>query len=412
MNLDATKRADLLRVAGQSSLGQVVTLRARGGAALAAADRDQLLAKAVAREAVELEVELLAFEQFPAAAGKPNRKGTRVRDGAMLATGRSGRGTPFLRDHDWDDVEARGGTVVDSYAEKVEDGHYQIKQTVLLSEPRAVERALRGLMQSVSVGLMATGPVLCSACGTEVLSECWHLPLDEIKLDGGDASVLVEWVFTSAELVETSEVSIPAVPTARVEGIRAAMSAVLHGAPAPKELHMSIKLALAGLLSVAATAGDEEFVSAVQKLKASHDALAAQNKALASEQARLTAEAAAAAAITAAREVEDFIAGAVLEGKLLRGSPVEASLRHFFSVDEKGARGLLAGMPPIVRPELQSAKPAPVVVTATAVEGTLEQYGVDTAAVSKVLAQLGHKNPAATIAAHLPRLTGGGQKGA
>lgn len=411
--IDAKAREGILRAAGQASLGHVVQLRAKGGAELAAADRDALLARAVAREAVELEVELLAFEQFPAAAARPNRKGVRVRDGAMGAVARSGRGRPFLRDHRWDDVSAIGGRITESASHKLDDGHYQIRQTVLLTEPSAVERALRGLLQAVSIGLVPTGPVLCSACGTEVMTECWHFPLDEFEADG--ESVLVEWIYESADLVETSEVPIPAVPTARVEAIRAALSALNGGTvPLRKEITMSIKLALAGLLGVAATAGDEEFVSAVQKLRAQVDTLAATNAELVRSQARLAAEQAAAAEQLAARECDEFIAGGIASGKVLAGSPVESSLRHYYGVDKDGAKALLAGMPAIGRlgssPLQSGQKPAPEPANNAAGDDAIAQLGISPARVRTILGHLGHGNPQASINKYAAAALGVGQK--
>ena len=69
----------------------------------------------------------------------------RFRDGAMGAIGRSGRGVPFLRDHDQYSVLARGGTIVASETTKVADGHYQLRQraTLLATFAALAARAMR-----------------------------------------------------------------------------------------------------------------------------------------------------------------------------------------------------------------------------------------------------------------------------
>ena len=356
ITLDAKVRGEALTAAARG-LGELVQLRASAaGVELTDDARAELLAKAVAREAVKVVGEFLAFEQAP---GKPNRKFVRFRDGALAAIGRTGRGKPFLRDHDQWDVRARGGTILESDTVKVGDGHYEIRQTIEITEPEAVERALRGLMSSVSIGWVPTGPVLCSACGTEVLrGGCYHWPGDKLKLEGGTEVVRIEWIYTAAELVETSEVSVPAVPGAALERIKASLAADDNGDRAagaalerpqpPQENRMKdIKLALIGLLGLAATASDDEVTSAVSKLQRERDTLAASNAELSKAQAKLAAEAEAARIAIAAAETEEFLAEAVKAGKCAPGSKLEGHLRDFFAVDQAGARELVSGLPRI-----------------------------------------------------------------
>lgn len=186
-------------------------------------DRDELLRRAVARERVELQLELLAYTQSK---GSRNRNNVRFGDDAIKPMAATGVGTPFLRDHEQYDARARGGTIMASFA-KTAAGAIEVRQTVMLVEPGAVERALRGLMGSVSIGWRPTGPIMCTVCKAEIfeLSDCyegWHVPGAET--DDGE---IVEWEYTAAELVETSEVSVPGVPEARVDEIRQALSSVL-----------------------------------------------------------------------------------------------------------------------------------------------------------------------------------------
>ncbi len=205
------------------------------GVALSKSRRDELLAKCAANEYVELEVDMLAYEQVT---GARNRNSVRFRDGLMMSLGSSGKDTPFLRDHRQGDVTCRAGTVLSSKTEKRGEGDYVIRQTVKLTAPWAVELALRGLLGSVSIGWNPTGPVNCSACDAPIFTKCWHCPgdtLSEKDIEGGgkrkvrDAlgPITVEWIFTAAELIETSMVNVGGVPSARADDIRASLSASL-----------------------------------------------------------------------------------------------------------------------------------------------------------------------------------------
>lgn len=213
------------------------TLRAADGGEITDELRDALLAKCAAGEYVEVTMDVLAYEQK---AGKTNRNFVRFRDGALLSLGASGRGTPYLRDHRQGDSLARGGTVVASKGVKLDEGSYEIRQSIKVTAPWAVELALRGLMSGVSIGWNPTGPVTCSACGTEVYTKCYHWPGDKVREVVDEAgnkrfvrdragAVTVEWVFNSAELIETSSVPVPAVADAGVERVRAALTLACPG---------------------------------------------------------------------------------------------------------------------------------------------------------------------------------------
>ena len=221
MKLTAADRLRAIAASGRVACNtEVANLRAAAdGPTLGDAERTDMLARAVNREMVSLYLDVLAYEQSP---GAPNRKGVRVRDNAMSAFARSGRGAPFMRDHLQGDSLAKGGEIVDARSFADDSGRRGVTMTVHLMEPTAVERALRGLMKSVSVG-MTGGAVHCTACGAEVLTQCWHLPLDVVE--GADGQKMTaEWEWQDPQLIETSEVAIPAVPGARVRGeVRAAL---------------------------------------------------------------------------------------------------------------------------------------------------------------------------------------------
>lgn len=387
----------------------VLELRAGGQAVKTDGRRGELLAKLGAGELVEVEIDFLAYEQMP---GKLNRKAVRFRDGALVALGRSGRGTPFLRDHAQRDLEARAGTVIASVTEKVGDGHYQIRQTARVTAPWAVEALLRGNLDRFSIGWNPTGDVLCSACNKPVYSVCYHYPGDRLReqeVDGAKklvrdraGSIVVEWVFTDAELVETSAVNVPAVPSTQIEGIRAALCAldsVSGGDSPPEEKVMEkLKVALVALLGLAATASDDEVITAVKTKGDKLNALEAQNAELTKLQARLAAEAEAARVAIASRELEEFIAGAVKERKLIRGSAMETSLRAYWQSDKDGATKLLESMlaiSPVGEPgQRDKAPPAPGPQPGSALAAADERIrqhspGASVDGVSKVLAGLG-----------------------
>lgn len=213
----------------------VLDMRTSDGRKVTPEVRDELLAAVAAGGYVELEVDLLAFEQK---AGQPNRKFLRFRDGLMLKLGRSATGKPFLRNHDQGDVMARGGTILTAQTEKRGEGEYAIIETAKLTALWAVENALRGLLDRVSIGWHPTALPHCTVCKAEVFSKCYHWPGDrlaEVTGEDGrkrlarspDGDQVVEWEFQEAEITETSFVNVPAVPSAGVRGIRAALSSEL-----------------------------------------------------------------------------------------------------------------------------------------------------------------------------------------
>jgi hypothetical protein len=353
--------------------GAVLSLRAAGGGELKPDDRAALLAKAVAREEVQLELQVKAYEQKD---GESNRNFVRFRNGAMMGLGGTGVGKPFLADHRQWDVTARGGTITASKTTKRDEGSYQVDQTVLLTEPAAVERALRGLMSSVSIGWNATGPVMCSVCNKPVGAVCYHWPGDRLteSTDGEGnkrllrdrtGAIVVEWIYTAAELLETSEVSVPGVPGAGVTDIRAELSALAGslGLPfddpeEPEETGMSTKLltALMGItaLGLAMSATEDDALAAVQSKIGRLGAVEALHTQAAAELATVKTQ-------LAARAADDFIREGVGAGKIAPGSDQETALRGYFAVSPEGAKALLAAQPRLtpVGQQAQGGKPPP-----------------------------------------------------
>jgi hypothetical protein len=349
MQLRTVKREDfdtLLADAGRMSIAVPpgVTLRA-GGAEVTPQLRDELLAKVRSGEHVELELDVLAYEQQ---AGSQNLKFVRLRDGAVLAAGRSGVGKPVLRDHDRNSLSV-AGRITDSKAEKRGEGDYAISQTWRLTAPWAVELALRDLLSCVSASLRPTGPVLCSACNAPIFTVCYHFRGDQLAEKVGEdgkkrmvrdpgGSVVVEWVFTSAVVDETSITPTPAVTSARIEAIRAALSAHENenegGIPPQKDEAMNPELL--ALLGLAATAGDSEVLSAVKALKvdATEGKIASQELAAANKELEIVNR------DVRKSEVDTFISEALSAGKIAKGD--ETAWRELFDLSAERARNAMA----------------------------------------------------------------------
>lgn len=348
----------------------VLAVRAADGSALSNEKRDQLLAAAVAGEFVELEIDVLAYEQK---AGSQNRNFVRFRDGAMVGLGRTGKGNPFLRDHAQHTVLARAGTITASSTEKLSDGEYVIHQTVKLSAPWAVELALRGLLGSVSIGWNPTGPVMCSDCNAPVFTKCWHTPGDRLRVgddgkkrydDSGD--IVVEWVYTAAELIETSIVNVPGVPSARIDEIRAALSAAVpafnglrseqdHEGSNNEEAKTMDK-ELLKLLGLAEDATEAQIKAAVEQLQASAKADKAQLAIL----EKLVKEMEQLKLRERQRDADVFISDALTSGRIGKGD--EEQWRALFEADSKRAAELMAKRPensatPVGEPRQSSQNP-------------------------------------------------------
>lgn len=350
-----------------------LTLRASGGTPITTALRDELLAKCAAGQYVELEIDLLAFEQRT---GEHNRNHVRFRDGALMSLGATGKGTPFLRDHNQYDTLSVGGVIVESKTKKLDDGHYKIQQTAKLTATWAVELALRGLLRAVSIGWRPTGPVLCSAHNTPVFSRCYCWPGDRLterteedgskrKVRSGDGEIVVEWIYTAAELIETSGVPIGAVPTASIDeevrALRAELAADGSGfraMSALKESSMEFLAALVAALSLAPTASETDVLNAVKKLKVDHDTLAAKNPILAADLATLRATLATHEAAKKKSEEDAFITDALSTGRI--GTADDAPWRKLFALNADEARGMMQARPvgtsTPVGTELQSGK--------------------------------------------------------
>lgn len=401
--IDRAQRQQYIDDVSRLGVSGVALDASYNGKVITPAVRDELLAKLAANQHVEIELELLAFEQKP---GERNRKNIRIRDGALMAFGRSGKGRPFLRDHEQDDVRARGGTIIESETIKRSEGDYAVRQRARLTAPWAVDAALRGLLDSVSVGIWPTGPIECSACGTEIFDACWHCPGEELEATDARAAMTVEWVYSAAENTETSAVNVPAVKTAHIESIRAALSAQRPDNPLTRPI-MNVKLL--ALLSLAATAGESEVLTAVERVVGERDLATAELGITRRELDVASKELEVLSGEKKKTSEDKFISDAVATGRIALAA--EPEWRELYKASTKRAEELMAkkaegSATPVGKPRQSGTDPEPKESPPTGdlsatVKAGLAAHGVDAEAAIGFATMFGAKKPLETIAAEL-----------
>jgi hypothetical protein len=212
---------------------------ASGGAALTEERRLELLAAVRKGEVVELTMKARPFRQ--SSTPRPLPKARRAEANAryvylppaeLARFAESFAGRPFLRDHNRNDLLARGGKIETS--ELGTSRNWQtIEQSIRLVKPWAVESALDGTIEAFSIGWDPAGgnfreriaSIICTVCEAPMMSsDCPHMPGDEAKVDGRDGTYIVEAEFRGAAAAEVSAVTFPAVKGTTVDSIRAALS--------------------------------------------------------------------------------------------------------------------------------------------------------------------------------------------
>lgn len=333
---------------------------------LAALDKDrlELLGKVRQGEPVELDVEIRAFQQLD---GVSNRNFTRFKKGILRRLAKSFKGVPLLRDHDSGSLEARAGTVTASKAVPIEGG-LAFDMSARITAPWAVEAVLAGNLDRFSIGWDFPGldSLECSECKCEVFSECSHFPGDKLE-DGGR----VEFVFTEAEGVEVSAVSVPAVRGTGIEQVRSALNAALSRQPkGSRKAEDQDMESIAKALGLKKTAEEQTIIAAIGALEARAENAEKANTEAAGKLAEATKEAEELTAqiheLSAegrARDVETLCAEYSDRFPVERNeagekvtSKLETQIRKMAEGDLEGARGMLEAMPS-QRPEL-GADPA------------------------------------------------------
>jgi len=362
-------------------------------AEMSQADREQLLADAMAGKLVKLELVVDAYVQSE----KANRNAVRFADKKLAKIALSFVGAPVLRDHAHGSMAARAGTIVAS--ELVQTGKdSRFRQTLQLTAPWAVEMALRGNFDRFSIGWDPTGPIECSICG-EAMTDCYFFMLAGCDHQPGQEydGATAQMVYTSADGVETSAVVVPAVPEVGVVEIRGpAAAASAHTLSVQESTMKPGTLArLAAILALpvsAAAPDDDDILSGVEVLRDRADLnqtlLEAERSAHKASQIRLTeieAEAAKVAAGARSAAADQLVARARREGKLTAGSTaLEALIKREAEKDMTSAEAIVAQLPvqvpvaaPVATPgALQSARPAPTADQAGAPILTEKQLAV------------------------------------
>ncbi len=364
-------------------------------------DREKLLADAVAGDKfVKLEVEAVTFIQREA----PNRNYTRFTPGALQRMAPSFAGMPVLRDHRQSDSLARAGLIRESKLEDSgDDGAKQIRMTLELTAPWAVEAALRGLMDRFSIGWHPTGPTECSICGSEMF---WFWCMgkgDHFLGDTYDGQVC-ELVYTAADGIEVSTVSVPAVVGTGVDDIRAQLSAARAAGPAGlgrREISMKTFAIIAAALSLGADAEATECIGAIDKLKLELEGARAAAKDASERATKAEGELVALAAAGKQSRIDALLARGLDEGRFLPKSRSEEHAQKLAKRgDEEGLAAFVDDLPKAgaapLRVVRQSSAPAgaDVAPPAGATEltdnqkKTAKQMGVTEEAYAEQLAKL------------------------
>lgn len=144
--------------------------------------------------------------------GRANANYFRIRHKAMRAFGRSFAGQPFITDHDWGDVRARGGTIVKAWTAAPSDASDELAvyMDVVANVDWARDGLADGTVDRFSIGAIGYGDVMCTVHGGPVFGDCWCWP-GRIVVDEKGVERLVEWEHEEAEGVELSAVNVPAV---------------------------------------------------------------------------------------------------------------------------------------------------------------------------------------------------------
>jgi hypothetical protein len=349
-----------------------VLFRAGSAESMSKADRKELLKQVRAQIAtgegdpIELEVEAVTYIQR----STPNRNAIRFKDAKSVLNkiAKSGKGNPVLRDHDQHSVMSRGGTVLTSKSEVVGDETH-FKQRLSLVKPWLVEGVLDGTVDRFSIGWFPTGPITYSHNGEEVAGWPEYWPGDELE-DGS----IVEWVYSSADLIEVSAVNVPAVTGTHIEGIRSALSVETGPSNQPKpgkEETMSKRFLQT--LGLNESASDETIAGAIEEIKTKSQLLSTELAAVKTqlEAANAIAEKATKdAAERAALKLEGDISALYSEGKLAFShgasgaspDPMEEHLRKLHAVGgqemfEQFSSSMKAVAAPVGK--LQTEEPAP-----------------------------------------------------
>jgi len=338
-----------------------------GGSAfsLAADDekRTELLAMARAGEVVELDISFVAYRQQR---GQSNANYTRFAADILADVCASFEGLPLLRDHNTHNIDARAGTVIGARYKRIRGGG-EFHLTGRVTAQWAVVAVLEGNLDRFSIAWVHGGreTIICSACDSAILTECYHWPGDLVERQ--KKTIRAEWIYTVARGREASGVSDPAVDGTGIEGIRASLNAanLPCATPTTEDDSMSLK-AIAKSLGLSEDATADDIEAAIKAKQGQLDAAASEAAQL--RTAKEAAEAAAAASADKARaaEIDQLFAKHVNKFPVARDGdgnkvrhPEDVQLRELAATQYDFVEGLLeakspytpADGPPVHTPE-------------------------------------------------------------
>lgn len=233
MKLDLQKlQSEAVTLSGRAFCSEIVVMKANGQD-MTNALRDEMLQACRDGKHVELTLVIDAYQQK---LGMANRNFVRIHDQDLNSFADSGKGQPFLKDHLQDDSMSVAGSIIKSNGGELPNGTFNVGLEVKLTAPWAVDLALRGLLNTVSVSWRSrSGVVKCSACDAQVFTQCSHWKGDTLSekiVDGKkyfqrdpNGKIKCEWIYHDPEMLECSITPVPAVPSSKIDEIRASLSA-------------------------------------------------------------------------------------------------------------------------------------------------------------------------------------------
>lgn len=367
--LACTTRADAVA-------GPIVLRSSSDSSVLSDSDRLALLSEVRSSPGTTARIRIEAVTYLQPEA-KPNRNHVRFTKSALRALAKSFVGAPVLRDHEQDDVRARGGTILESTLGET-DGAPSVRQVLELSKPWAIEGVLDGTIDRFSIGWRSTGPVRCFACEADYTSgffgwfpSCGHNPGDVVTLKSG-REVVAQMEFTAAEGIEVSAVSVPAVAGTGIDDVRAALSearaqhqstsrldldllrAALRGdrAVTASRTHAHTQGAsamqnLSTALGLAEEATEANLLAAIDKIKTSEEGARVALKEAQAQLSQLREQLAAQEKAGHVARVQSTLDKALAERRLGKGTAVLAHAQKLAARgDLEGLEAFLADLPP------------------------------------------------------------------
>lgn len=371
----------VLAMMSSALAGGAIELRASADAAvLTQAEKDRML-QAVRSNAPGAPMRLVLTAVTYLQPETPNLKFARMKPAALRAFVESSPGSPFLRDHEQENLLARGGTVLSSKL-ITRNGAPAIEQSLELVKPWAIEGVLDGTIDRFSIAWSSPDGVECSVCGQQMfgrMSTCSHWPGDSYASSDGEMKVC-EMLFPMALSKETSAVSVPAVANTEIESVRAELSAARTTTPkgAPP-MFEKIRVSL-GLAAGDETLSEDRLVAEIATLRRTgaeaQAMLAAEREgrtALDAELAAARKELKAAEAAKAQATIDAIVDQALSEGKILpgrgpKGEKLDAAGKRIQGAGEEAIRILAAASPDGARAWVKTLKPVVALAAAGAVD--------------------------------------------